>query len=79
MLFGGSGVNLDGWETGCGESGNTGTAADTDGWDFLGPSRDPRLTNHPDERERPIQTKQSMIVWRGPMIAERKLQRTLNA
>lgn len=37
VLFGGSGVNLDGWETGGGESGSTGTAADTDGmggWDF---------------------------------------------
>lgn len=32
-----------------------------------------RLTNHPDDRERPIQTKQSMMVWRGPMMAERKL------
>lgn len=34
VLFGGSGVNLDGWETGSGESGSTGTADGMGGWDF---------------------------------------------
>lgn len=65
---------MDGWETGGGERWSTGTAADTMAW-VDGTSRDPkgiqlaedqekqtRLTNHSDERERPIQTKQSMMV-----------------
>lgn len=67
-------MGQDGWETGGGERWSTGTAADTMAW-VDGTSRDPkriqlaedqekqtRLTNHPDERERPIQTKQSMMV-----------------